>query len=127
MLIQNINSTVSVAGLASDGGFVPVVPQPTHAAAVELPQVAVKPASGQQAMQPTEAQLKSAVDTINRAMKQNNSNVEFSIDQDTRQSVIKVVESGSHNVIMQFPSQEILAVSRMIAEAQQGILIKQKA
>ena len=60
-------------------------------------------------------------------MKQNNANVEFSIDKDTRQTVIKVVEVGSGNVIRQFPTEEILAVSRMIAEAQRGVLLKQQA
>lgn len=116
MLIQNVSSTP--ASFASEGGA-PVVAHPAGPPAVKVPQ--------ERAVQPTEAQLKSAVDAINRAMKQNNANVEFSIDKDTRQTVIKVVETGSGNVIRQFPTEEILAVSRMIAEAQRGILLKQQA
>lgn len=127
MLIQNISSSASVAGFAGDSGSAFVAPLPARTAPVELPHVAVKAVAEQSAAPPTDAQLKSAVDTINRAMKQSNSNVEFSIDKDTKQTVIKVVESGSGNVIRQFPSEEILAVSRMIAEAQRGVLVKQQA
>jgi len=127
MLIQNINSAASAPALTSDSGPVAVAAPRTQAAPVELAQVAVKPAAEQQAAQPTAAQLKSAVDDINRAMKQSNSNVEFSIDEDTKQTVIKVMESGTGNVIRQFPTEEILAVSRMIGEAQRGALVKQKA
>jgi flagellar protein FlaG len=120
MLIQNVSSNVPVSGFASDGGAVPVAAHP----AVDLP--AVKVPQGQP-VQPTDAQLKSAVDAINRAMQQSNANVEFSIDKETQQTVIKVVELGSGNVIRQFPTEEILAVSRMIAEAQRGVLLKQQA
>ena len=117
MLIQNVGSS-PVSGFAGDGTPAPVVPHP----AAEAPAAKSPPVQ-----KPTEAELKSAVDAINRAMKQNNANVEFSIDKDTHQTVIKVVETGSGNVIRQFPSEEILAVSRMIAEAQRGVLLKQQA
>lgn len=127
MLIQNVSSAASAPGFTSDSGPVSVAVPRTQAAPVELPHVAVKPAAEQQAAQPTQEQLKAAVDNINRAMKQSNSNVEFSIDKDTKQTVIKVVESQTGQVIRQFPSEEILAVSRMIAEAQHGALVKQKA
>jgi flagellar protein FlaG len=118
MLIQNISGAASAAGFASDGGPTPVAAPQTQ---VSPPQVAAKTA------QPTDAQLKSAVDSINHAMKQNNSNVEFTIDKDTQRTVIKVVDSGTGAILRQFPTEEILAVSRMIAEAQRGALVKQKA
>ncbi len=127
MLIQNISSATLAPGFTSDSGPVAVGASRTQAAPVELPQVAVKSVAEQHATQPTAAELKSAVDNINRAMKQNNSNIEFSIDKGTKQTVIKVVESQTGQIIRQFPSEEILAVSRMIDEAQQGLLVKQKA
>lgn len=131
MLIQNISSAASAPGFTSNSGPVAVAAPRTQAAPVELPQVAVKAVAEQQATQqakqPTAAQLKTAVDNLNKEMKKNNSNVEFSIDKDTKQTVIKVVESQTGKVIRQFPSEEILAVSRMIGEAHQGLLVKQKA
>jgi len=127
MLIQNIGSAASAPVLTSDSGHIAVAVPRTQAAPVELPQVAVKAAAEQKAVQPTSAQLKNAVDNLNRAMKQSNSNIEFSIDQDTKQTVIKVVESGTGDVIRQFPSEEVLSISREIDKMQQGLLLKQKA
>jgi len=126
MLIQDISSATSAAGFASDSKPVAITAS-KQKGSLEPPQTAAKAAVEQQATQPTSAQLKSVVDSINQSMKQNNLNVEFSIDQDTKQSVIKVVESSTGQVIRQFPSEEILAVSRMIADAQRGALIKQQA
>ena len=127
MLIQNIGSAASAPVLTSDSGHIAVAAPRTQAAPVELPQVAVKAAAEQKAVQPTSAQLKNAVDNLNRAMKQSNSNIEFSIDQDTKQTVIKVVESGTGDVIRQFPSEDVLSISREIDKMQQGLLLKQKA
>ncbi len=127
MLIQNISSAASAPGFTSNSGPVPVAAPRTQAAPVELPQVAVKAVPAQQSAQQTASDLKSAVDSINREMKQSNSNIEFSIDKDTKQTVVKVVESQTGKVIRQFPSEEILAVSRMIGEAHRGLLLKQKA
>lgn len=122
MLIQNTNSAASAPGLASDSAPVPVAAPQTKTAAVELPQAAVKAAA------PTAAQVQSAVDNINRAMRQSNANVEFSIDQDSKRTVIRVVESQTGQVIRQFPSEEVLAISHAIDQMQQrGLLLKQEA
>lgn len=121
MLIQNTTSATS----GFTGNSAPVAAPVTQPAPVVPPQAtaAPKPAS-----KPTSAELKSAVDNINRAMKQNNSNVEFSIDKNTKQQVIKVVESDTGQLIQQFPSEQVLAISQMIGDEQQhGILVKQEA
>jgi flagellar protein FlaG len=127
MLIQNISSAVLANGFTSDSGPVPVAAPKTQAAPVDLPRLAVKAVVNQQAAQPTPAQLKNAVDNINLAMKQNNSNVQFSFDKDTNQTVIKVMDSQTGQLITQFPSKEALAISQMIGEAQHGALVQQKA
>jgi len=127
MLIQNTSSAASASGHTSDSAPVVVAAPHTQAAPVELPQVAAKAAADAKSAPPTPAQLQSAVDNINRAMRQNNSNVEFSIDKDTRQSVVRVVDSQSGDVIRQFPSEEVMAIAREIDHMQQGLLLKQKA
>lgn len=127
MLIQNIGGAALVSGFASDSGPVSVAAPTTQAAPIELPQAAVKPVEPQQTVQPAAAQLKSALDNINSAMKQNNSDVQFSIDQTTKQTVIKVVDSQTGQIITQFPSKEALAVSEMIGQSQHGALVKQVA
>lgn len=124
MLIQNTGSTAAVPMLTGDSMPAPVAAPRTPVAApktgttpVELPHVAP----------PTPAQMQNAVDSINKAMKQANAGVEFSIDKDTRKTIIKVVESETGEVIRQFPSEEILAIARAIDNMQQGFLVKQQA
>jgi flagellar protein FlaG len=127
MLIQNTNSAASAPVFASDGGHVPAAVSQSRAAPVELPQVAVKAPQEQQAPQPTSEQLKSAVDNINRTMKQSNSNIQFSVDEGSKQTVIKVVDTQTGVLISQFPSKQILAISQSIGQSQLGVLVKQRA
>jgi flagellar protein FlaG len=127
MLIQNINSAASVPLYASDGGQGSVAAPQAHVTHVELPQVAVKAPQEQQAPQPTSEQLKSAVDNINRTMKQSNSNIQFSVDEGSKQTVIKVVDTQTGQLISQFPSKQVLAISQSIGQSQLGVLVKQRA
>jgi len=123
MLIQNTSSTTSAPGLTSDSAPAPVAAPQAKAAPVNPPQAAAA-----QQPAPTQAQVQSAVDNINRAMRQSNANVEFSIDQDSKRTIIKVVESNTGDVIRQFPSEEILSIAHAIDQMQQrGLLLKQEA
>lgn len=80
------------------------------------------------APQPVSAEeLKAAVATINQAMRQSNHNLEFSVDTDTRQTVVKMVDSSTGELIRQFPSEAALAISRSIDQFQRGLLLTQKA
>ena len=120
MLIQNTSAAPAIR-LTSDGA----------PAAVAAPRTETVPAPTQQPAA-TPAQVQHAVDNINRAMQENNANVEFSVDKDTKQAVVKVVESGTGVVIRQFPSEEALAISRVIGEQmdrqiQRSLLVNQKA
>ena len=143
MLIQSTGNTVAAAAPRPPGDSAPVAvatPQSNSApvavatpqsnnAPVAQQQAGVKPSPEQQvAPNPTPAQLQSAVDNINKALKQSNSNLEFSIDTDTHKTVFKVVEAATGNVIRQYPTEEALAISRAIDQLQQqGLLIKQQA
>ena len=127
MLIQNTSSAASASRFTSDSAPFSVATPQAKASPAELQQVAIQAAIKQQAAPPTPAQVQNAVDSINKAMKQANANVEFSIDQETKQTVIKVVESKTGDAIRQFPAEEILSVAREIDRLQQGLLLKQKA
>jgi flagellar protein FlaG len=122
MSTQNINSAVSSRGLPGD--TVPVAAaSPRKAAPADHPAGNVKNA-------PSPDQLQHMVDTANKAMDKANSNLEFTVDNATNKTVIKVTESQSGKVIMQFPSEEMLSITRAIDHAQrpqQGILLKEKA
>jgi len=135
MLIQN-TSNMSQApqpartpnnGLTSDSAPVAVASPPNVQAqpstAPELPQAAAKSATGQFSAE----QLKNVVDNINKTLSQANRNLEFSVDESTKRQVVKLVDKETGDVVRQFPSEEMLAISRSIDEMQQGSLLKQKA
>lgn len=42
--------------------------------------------------------------------------VEFTVDQSTEQTVMKVVDSKTHEVIKQLPPEEMLKIARMVAK-----------
>lgn len=131
MLIQNVHNMAQAqpAKLASDGASHAAVvatsnTQAQPSVSLELPKVAAKQVAEQQ---PTSAQMQNVLDSINKALKQSNKNLEFSMDSETNRSVVKLVDSETGDVIRQFPSEEALAISRAIDRIQQGLLLKQEA
>lgn len=132
MLIQNTSNMAQApqpVRLASDGAPNVVVANPSSVAAqpsvsLELPQAAAKPVAEQQ---PSAEQVKSALDNINRALRQTNKNLEFSVDESTNKQMFKLKDSETGDVIRQYPTEEMLAISRAIDQIQQGLLLKQEA
>lgn len=132
MYIQNVGNPTQApqpALLSGNGASGAAVASPSNVparpgVAAELPQVIAKQI-GEQRL--SAEQLKNVVDSINKALKQTNSNLEFSVDADTHETVVKLVDTETGDVIRQFPSKEMLAISRSIDQVQQGLLLKQKA
>ena len=79
--------------------------------------------------QPSPEQLKKAADNINRAMQQSNQNLEFefSMDIDTKKTVVRVVDKKTGELIRQIPSEETVAIARSIDQFQRSLLLSQKA
>lgn len=137
MLIQSTSNAVqaspsgkiSSTGLANEGKPV-VVPVPFSNSTVqsgvspELPRVAAAQISEQQA---SSSQLRNAADNINKVLKQSNKNLEFSVDTGTQKPVVKLIETDTGDLIRQYPTEEMLAISSAIDQFQQGVLLKQKA
>lgn len=127
MLIQNIGNMTQAAPpvrLASDGA--PEVAVATSSS-VASPSAASPQAAQPAAQQASAEQVKSAVENINRALKQSNKNLEFSVDESTNKQVFKLTDSETGDVIRQYPTDEMLAISRAIDQIQQGLLLKQEA
>jgi len=72
------------------------------------------------------AELKRSVDAINKFLKPVTSNIEFSIDQDSGRTLVKVVDTETNTVIRQTPSVEVLAIAKELDKLQ-GLLIREKA
>lgn len=79
--------------------------------------------------QPSPVQLKKATDNINRAMQQSNQNLEFefSMDTDTKKTVVRVVDKATGELVRQIPSEETVAIARSIDQFQRSLLLNQKA
>jgi len=119
MLIQNTTNTVSPAWFAKEGGVKAVTAPVRESAPVKQTTVETR--------RPSIAELDNAVRELNQSLKANNSNLAFSVDQDTQQTIVSVKDSQTGEVIKQFPSKEAIAISKAIGEIQQGLLLKQKA
>lgn len=141
MLIQNAPNLASAPQVASaaravkssDSAPVTVAASPPEVEAKSDSKMEVSRSGLQQTVeskplpQPSAEQLKNVVESINKALKQANRNLEFSVDKDTNKQVVKLVDSETGDVIRQFPTDEMLAISRAIDQAQQGLLLKQEA
>jgi flagellar protein FlaG len=55
-----------------------------------------------------------------------NSNLEFSLDDDTGQMVVKIIDRATKEVIRQMPSEEMLAVAKAL-DSIKGLFVKQTA
>ena len=77
--------------------------------------------------EPDAKQVKSAVDKLNEFVKaSSNSDVQFTVDQESGIRVIKVVDQETKEVIRQMPSKEAVEIAKALGKLQ-GMLIKQTA
>ncbi len=76
-------------------------------------------------------QLREAMNKVSSYMQNVQRNLNFSIDESTGQTVVKVIDAESEEVIRQFPSEEMLALARhlseMNGESVSGLLMQSKA
>jgi flagellar protein FlaG len=131
MLIQNLTGNsvpAPTANYGNTGTPVSSVPTPqTGSVPFEPAQTAQPLAPSQPTAQPSNAQIQSAVDKVNQAMLQANTGVEFSIDNNSMKAVVKVVDTKTGDTIKQFPSEQMIAISKSIDHFQKGLLLTQKA
>ncbi|MCX7113800.1 MAG: flagellar protein FlaG [Proteobacteria bacterium] len=128
MSVPSLNSVVQPTALASNQ-----VRENAQASASGLPKVdkgsgalhlakdGVVPGQTktQDANAPDQAKIKDAAASVEKFIKsQSNTQIEFSVDDATHLSVIKVVDSVSQEVLMQIPSKEIIALAQAIDKLQ---------
>lgn len=86
---------------------------------------------GSQAVQATgqtEAgqQLKTATDKVSKLVNLYQSELEFTVDEESGTNVVKVLDKESKEVIRQMPSEEMLRIAKSIDQIV-GVLLNQKA
>ncbi len=66
-------------------------------------------------------EIESAVDEISDFVQARNRDLNFSIDEKSDRSVVKVTDSESGEIIRQIPSEEVLALSERLKELQNDV------
>jgi len=120
----------------SGAGSMPVAVQGVKNSQADMPLRATRqPAAvNQQQMagvgaEPAEAdpkEVQQRVEELNAAMKQHASSILFSIDEESGRTIVKVVDTDTDTVLRQYPSKELLAISKQIDKFQ-GMFIKTQA
>ena len=107
------------AELAAGAGAGPPLARASAQAHASAPQEPAPKAGAEQVTQ--------AVNQLNKAMRSSNTALEFSIDKDTDIAVVRLTDKETGEVVMQFPSEESLALAQDIGEMQRVKLLSQKA
>lgn len=71
-------------------------------------------------------QLNAAVKAANDFVSMINDSVQFSIDDATGKTIIKVIDKSTEEVLRQIPSEEMLAIAKALDDIK-GLLVRQKA
>ncbi len=109
------------------------VPDPLVSTSATAASTQLKPQSAPD-QKSSHMQIEDTVQRLKDALKAPTaSNLEFSIDDTTGQTVVKVVDSSTKEVIRQIPSEEMLAIAQTLAsegegeKAGKGILLRNSA
>lgn len=87
---------------------------------------AAEPAAPAPAANPPPQQVREAVAQANRSLQAINQAIRFEVDPDTREMVIKLVDTENERVLRQVPSKEMLAIARAL-DNMQTLLVRGKA
>jgi flagellar protein FlaG len=111
--------------IAESNGFTParVAPDDRPTPPPASPSAAAAPAP---VSVPAPELMKQTAQLINKALQTFSRNIQFSVDESTGKSVVKVVDMETGDLIRQMPSQEALDIARAL-DRLQGMLIRQKA
>lgn len=75
---------------------------------------------------PGKDEVSAAVKKLNEAMPPSAQSLEFEIDEDSQEIVVKIIDQSTREVVRQMPSKEALEMAKAI-DKMQGLLIRQTA
>ncbi|ADJ63569.1 flagellar protein FlaG [Herbaspirillum seropedicae] len=86
----------------------------------------VAPVAAPDARRATDSEVNDAVSKLNDFAASNAAALNFSKDEDTGKTIVKVMDTATDTVIRQIPSEEAIAIAKSI-DKMQGLLINHKA
>lgn len=84
------------------------------------------PVASEGSRQAAKETIEEAVKKVNEFVKPINNSLSFNLDEESGQTVIKVVDLTTKEVIRQIPSEEMLAIAKAL-DTMKGLLVQQKA
>jgi flagellar protein FlaG len=90
------------------------------------PTAPIAPAADTQARAADPEAVKEAVKAANDAVKAIKSELDFSVDEETGKTVVRVVEKQTGTLIRQIPSEEMLEIAKAL-DRLQGLLVRNSA
>ena len=109
-----------VQQVASPGDVFPAIRTPQEKRDTDVVAAESKPTP------PSADEVKHAVEQVQRVISLVAQNLQFTIDAGTGQTVIKVVDSQTKEVVRQIPTDEVMSISRALGRMQ-GLLLIGKA
>lgn len=117
MNIQSLGSTVASPQ--------PVLEQPTTQP-VKAGAVKADGKEAEAVTAPSREQVGDAVKKINEGMRASSQSLEFAIDEDSKDIVVKIIDQNTREVVRQIPSVEALEIAKSL-DKMRGLLISQTA
>lgn len=117
---------VSPLGTAGSAPRPVATDTPTQAAPSSSAMGKNAPASETTRPKPGKEELAQMTKAVNDFVKPLNSALQFNIDDSTGQTVVKVIDTDTKEVIKQIPSEDMLALAKALDQIK-GFLVKQKA
>ncbi len=122
MMINNIST--SITGTSS-----PVV-MTTHSSSETVAEAATLNSkfttAEDEASLPAMESVKAAVQEMNEVIKPKSASIEFTLDEETGRTVVKMIDTETNKVVRQMPSEEALAISKSL-DRLQGLMVHVKA
>lgn len=125
MNIQSISNNVLTSTTQARQQYAAQSSAGSPRASGEAEQLAQTQSPAEQQAQSAES-LSSAVKAVNDFVSSVNSDLKFSVDNDTGKTIVKVVDKNTDEVIRQVPSEEMMAIAKAL-DSIKGLLVKQKA
>lgn len=86
------------------------------------PAVATLPKAG-----PSEKELQRVTEELQQRVGGADAQLQFSIDDSSGMSVVKVTDRTTHEVIRQYPSEEVMQIAKGLDRYKEGLLVNSKA
>lgn len=123
---MTIDTMAAASAARIDKNYVPADTSPARPAAPRAATETDTVAPQQASKEPSRDQLNKAVSALNQSSQLKTQGLEFSIDEDSQRTVVKVIDQETKEVLRQIPTREALELAKTFDSAK-GSLISQSA